>query len=1233
MIKVDGSVFDLARELIHWPIGIQSSCFTGNACFNEVCKASETTKVSTTCSDNGVRRLLEHEENVSVTMISDSTVTRPVDLFHLGFTYPTFAYDMAKEKAVPVLASDHLAQYMATRFQDSSSCFKHLLEIEQMLHSIMCGCYCFAILPDGWMSDQMRYNKWINANSSIVAKVKLPHDAVRMHHTFPDNRTANVLSGNLNWTEEASDDFCCRNQGWSLVVWFKGMVKAIEDGVGFDLPNTGRRNAELEWAEMSYSAYSCSMKDTTCKSIDDIVNAFRETEWYKFSIFQWRKAIATSGYSSPLNSTRRKAPVGIRADSNMIILKAPEESMSKYEVIDSISDIPDDKLGGAVILKPTRGGLKLCGATRSGNGIACRVKDLYGYKGDDETIVPNIKIEHRRDFDTIRFNTVKLIEEAGGTAFMLNESVRPLTRRRRRVNRQLAAIPRYSSTGKRSESLSKFAEIDDADWTRVWGEIGIESLFPEEYAEWRSRAKRSGIDSRFNYPYQVEDIIQSAVKRRMVNGSFMGLGKTREQLQAAMLRGAEKILIIVPSRLIGTWQDEIEIELDGFFSRRKNWNGKRFGDMRPNVIEYASDCRPENLRLFNIISYDRLKTTPRDACFYKCPTCGMVICSHYEIERPLCPGDPACTNIDPAKDVSCIGTYRRWKANKSRIDPETGKKMYRKYKVNSVTGEEVHWDASHWSRADTPDSMCDVVDTRDENPFGGLMGGPPDVPVMRRMDKMYEKTSNVIVAWQDTKDADGNNVSLPVFRKRHRKCNGKKFHVKWTFAELLRNRFGTLILDEIMCIQDARTLRSMSVNHLTGKTRIGATGTPMRGHPQKILAYVNFTTSREVFPDYRPYDKDGLARFLSRYKTTVRVGNSGQKQTPRISNSDRFLTEFSSMLLRRVRGEPGVREYLPDIKVSFNDIAVDMDDKHRAYYQIWLDLFREWWAQKKIEEDGEDTKGVKEPILAKIIYLIGASTCPHGVLANLIENTKKRSGDKILAKWAKIIPPYSGPPPAKTIMSLNAIKTGALKGDKVIVFSTRQKTLDLGEQCCDKLGLRSMVIDGRVSNTIQRTTSRSLRHLMVQKFRTEDYNAIWAGITCLSEGMNIPEANIVLLHDTTWEPMDIMQGVYRVVRPSQTKPVFVTLYMHSGTIDDYMVGLNYLKHRSHCEGVDGQSFSDMTGAMIPDIRQYADSIVDGTEATLKRKMWLQIDKIRGEWENSAKEHIDDEDDDDQDDEE
>jgi hypothetical protein len=312
------------------------------------------------------------------------------------------------------------------------------------------------------------------------------------------------------------------------------------------------------------------------------------------------------------------------------------------------------------------------------------------------------------------------------------------------------------------------------------------------------------------------------------------------------------------------------------------------------------------------------------------------------------------------------------------------------------------------------------------------------------------------------------------------------------------------------------------------------------------------------------------------------------------------------MMLRHVRNEPKVLKDIPRKVLIENHTFESRYGRAitEAYYKRWLEKFAEWWMKMKEEEEGN--KVPPGALLTKLTYLINASTIPHFMLDNILEGK-----DDEAKAWAREIGVYKGKSsPAKMRRAWEMIKANAAAGDKTIASSWRRANLQLGDNWCKKIGLASMIVDGTVSLTISKTTGRSKRHEMVEQFRHYNYHCLWAGLEALAEGFNIPEANHAILLDCGWAPSQPRQLIGRMIRPQQQKIIYADYLMHKGTIDDYMFALSYLKGRSADEAIDYMEFDDFSTDVIPDIHQYADSIVDGTEAKLKQAMWLAVDHLK-----------------------
>lgn len=127
-------------------------------------------------------------------------------------------------------------------------------------------------------------------------------------------------------------------------------------------------------------------------------------------------------------------------------------------------------------------------------------------------------------------------------------------------------------------------------WTVV--HEGLHKAFPEVSHALRQKATALGIDQWLSWGYQLDDLIELAMKPHgAVAAWHMGLGKARLASALILLFGCRHGLIVTEAGLI----DEMVIELKGLPIPADSWQ----------VITKADQAR--NLRQINVISYERLR--------------------------------------------------------------------------------------------------------------------------------------------------------------------------------------------------------------------------------------------------------------------------------------------------------------------------------------------------------------------------------------------------------------------------------------------------------------------------------------------------------------------------------------------------------------------------------------------------------------------------------------------------
>ena len=1104
------------------------------------------------------------------------------DAFH--FSFGSYVHEVGEDNRI----TDNMMHYRASENDTNRKAPDHIIGVEQLLRATKVGCYFAAIIPER-SNMTAKYARWFNDNCGLVATIKLPSESILKLHT--SNRPAMdsevvMLNRRMATTKPRM------NGSYNLMVWFKHLKPDDEQSYRGKIQH-------MEHARFHYNTFQYTLNDFKPSSIDDMIDRFKADDWYNFSILHQHDMLFSMSETDS-HGTYDMKPMKIPSAEDQFFFEPRKGNSHEIMVVDDVGKIKAMKMAAHIKLGSR---IRISTYTEAASNAMVNLKvGMYDSIIDNEF---GKGIEFNRDigeyewrfdksmsnlnFSEARQSLLSKLANYNLTPVMTKQQHRQMVKSERRIDIQLTPISRWVLP--KHVSIDKIAEADS--WVRTFEDNDMRAAYPEIIHMWRQRALKMKMD-KYLFKFQFEDVIIQAAKRSILNANTMGLGKTRESIFLKLLLCAEKMLIICPSKLIGEWEDQIRDTVVPYIQFvRKNWQGKVI-KQTVQVIEYGEQLLPHNLKMFNIVSTDKLKTTPRDGRFYKCPKSGFICFRRPGPHRD----DPMQSFGNPMTSRSLIYndpiTQEIIDYNKKRleIDINTGKLVHRKFKVDPETNKEIYWNS--------PSSLpSKLIDTRIDKPEPVMMLQLNDVykKVIQQVTKVNEETGEPSI------------VQYP-----------RDQHVAWTFANLCRNRFKHIILDEALDIANQGTKRSNAVNHVNGAKKSALTGTPMKGMPQTILGIINWTFPSEIMPEYRAHDKEGRTRFLDKYRVDVTItkedGSTTQKQVPKINNPTQFQNEMAPLMVRHIRTEPEVEKDIPHIPQVLEDIRVPMDRHHRDYYQRWIDQFIIWWETMKEEEEGKKKRG---NVLAKLGYLRKAASIPH-FMFDTIKNVKPRNMDEEddvndFRKWMEIIGPYKHKKPVAKILRARELVVDSIKAnDKAIVFSYYRKNSLLGKHWADKLGIGSMIVDGSTSLSIKKSTGRSPRHELVQQFRHIKNNQVmWAGLTALAEGMNIPEANRGILVDTEWRPDKPWQAIGRMLRPQQTKTVWTQIVMHEGTVEEYMAALCHLRGKSGQEGIDYMEFDDFSTDIIPDFAQYAESIVTGDEAKLKSRMWLAVEEVKNKF--------------------
>ncbi len=405
--------------------------------------------------------------------------------------------------------------------------------------------------------------------------------------------------------------------------------------------------------------------------------------------------------------------------------------------------------------------------------------------------------------------------------------------------------------------------------------------------------------------------------------------------------------------------------------------------------------------------------------------------------------------------------------------------------------------------------------------------------------------------------------------------------LRHSLASVLRKRFGFIAVDEAYSLKDVEANQTKAVTHLRAKHKVLLTGTPVRGYPNNILSLLNwaFGNGSALWPDYSFFVEGAVEKFLRRFGTYVyydeehrRTADRGKKKLlPKIRDPHGFQEMLAPKMIRRLNTEPEVTAAVRMPEPHLHYEAIEMDEQHRRAYEVVLADFQEWYEAATAEAEAEGRALGRQQILPKLTALIGCASFPQ------------------------LLDPEWKDPTAKQRRVLQIVQDALADGRKVIVLSRNKEGAKWMYRRIDRLGCDPLYVDGGVSLELNRRTWTSPRIERIDAFRRSPFHRVLVATTpCLAEGLNIPEASVVVFLDYDWVPSVMAQAFSRVLRPQQERDVHVHFLTCRGTIEEYMELLCDCKRKAIAEGLDYEEY-DFRLEDLPDIKAYAEALVTSPE--------------------------------------
>jgi superfamily II DNA or RNA helicase len=348
---------------------------------------------------------------------------------------------------------------------------------------------------------------------------------------------------------------------------------------------------------------------------------------------------------------------------------------------------------------------------------------------------------------------------------------------------------------------------------------------------------------------------------------------------------------------------------------------------------------------------------------------------------------------------------------------------------------------------------------------------------------------------------------------------------------LLATQYYYLILDEAQIVKNPNAKAAKVVRAIKTQHRLCLTGTPMENHLGELWTQFDF-----LMPGFLGDSSD----FKRRYRTPIEThGDSEQGQ--------RLSKRIKPFMLRRTK--QGVVAELPAKTEIVRSVALGA--KQAMLYES-IRLTMELRVQQAIAEKGLARSHIT--ILDALLKL--RQTCCDPRTLPLAEAQKVKES-------------------AKLELLMEMIPEMLEEGRRILVFSQFTRMISLIEQELNSLHIPYSKLTGQ---TRQRDEA-------IERFKSGKADVFLISLKAGGVGLNLTEADTVIVYDPWWNPAVESQAADRAHRIGQEKPVFVYKLITENTVEEKIINMQDRK-RSLADGVyDGENKEATFKLTSEDLRQ------------------------------------------------
>ena len=329
---------------------------------------------------------------------------------------------------------------------------------------------------------------------------------------------------------------------------------------------------------------------------------------------------------------------------------------------------------------------------------------------------------------------------------------------------------------------------------------------------------------------------------------------------------------------------------------------------------------------------------------------------------------------------------------------------------------------------------------------------------------------------------------------------------------LAGEQFHLLILDEAQTIKNPRAQAAQVVRELESRHRLCLTGTPMENHLGELWALFDF-----LLPGFLGDQQ----RFRRHWRTPIEQHGDRERR-------ERLARRVAPFLLRR-RKQDVLTELPPKTEIVR---SVGLGEAQASLYEgIRLSM----------------EKRVREAIAAQ-----GMARSQITILDALLKLRQTCCDPRLLSLPAARRVKHS----AKLELLMDLLPEQLDEGRRILLFSQFTSMLALIEEELGERGIRYAKLTGRTKR----------RDEVIDRFRGGEVDLFLISLKAGGLGLNLTEADTVILYDPWWNPAVEAQAADRAHRIGQDKPVFVYKLLTEQTVEEKILAMQQ-KKQTLAEGI------------------------------------------------------------------